>query len=65
MLVDDYYRIKELTKPQTVEDLIIMQAQSVKELRAHVTQVEDKLTNVNYRIDSLTLSTSRATPGNG
>ncbi len=42
-----------LAKPQSIEDLIIMQAQSVKELRAQVTQVEDKLANVNYRIDSL------------
>ena len=51
--VTKFEEMENKLKPQSIEDLIIMQAQSVKELRAHVTQVEDKLTNVNYRIDSL------------
>ena len=51
--VTKFEEMENKLKPQSIEDLIIMQAQSVKELRTHVTQVEDKLTNVNYRIDSL------------
>jgi hypothetical protein len=39
-LVDTYFRVKELQKPQCVEDLIIMQAQSMKELRAEVEQLQ-------------------------
>jgi mRNA-degrading endonuclease toxin of MazEF toxin-antitoxin module len=36
MLIDTYFRIKELAQPQTIEDLIILQAQSVKELKIQV-----------------------------
>lgn len=51
--VTKFEEMENKLKPQSIEDLIIMQAQSVKELRAHVAQVEDKLTTVNHRIDSL------------
>lgn len=40
-------------QPASLEDLIIMQAQSVKELKARVAQLEDKATTALHRIDSL------------
>jgi outer membrane murein-binding lipoprotein Lpp len=40
MLVDEYYNIKTQQLPATVEDMIIMQAQSVKELKAKVDRIE-------------------------
>lgn len=42
MLVDSYFQ-KQLTKPQTLEDLIIMQAQSVKELKNKVNLLEENV----------------------
>jgi outer membrane murein-binding lipoprotein Lpp len=41
MLVDEYYSIKAQQLPATVEDMIIMQAQSVKELKAKVDRIEE------------------------
>ncbi len=38
-LVDTYFRVKQ-DKPQCIEDLIIMQAQSMKELRTEVKQLQ-------------------------
>ena len=64
--VTKFEEMENKLKPQSIEDLIIMQGPiRQRSSGTHVTQVEDKLTNVNYRIDSLTVSTSRATPGNG
>jgi len=41
MLVDDYYEIKDQSQlPLTVEDMIIMQANSVKELKAKMDHME-------------------------
>src|SRR5690606_29486828 len=37
---------------QTIEDLIIMQAQSVKELKQKVDQQEKKLETISHRIDN-------------
>lgn len=50
-LVNAYFR----AKPQitSVEDLIIMQAQSVKELKAKVAQVEERAVAAHHRIDNL------------
>jgi hypothetical protein len=39
-LVDTYFRVKQLMKPESIEDLIIMQAQSMKELKAEVKQLK-------------------------
>jgi hypothetical protein len=39
-LVDTYFRAKQLMKPESIEDLIIMQAQSMKELKAEVKQLK-------------------------
>lgn len=38
-LVDTYFRVKQ-DKPQTIEDLIIMQAQSMKELKSQVSSLQ-------------------------
>jgi len=38
-LVDTYFRTKQL-QPQTIEDLIIMQAQSMKEMKSQVNQLQ-------------------------
>lgn len=40
-------------QPQTIEDLIIMQAQSMKEMKAELEQVKNVVTTVNHRIDNL------------
>lgn len=42
-----------LQQPQSIEDLIILQAQSVKELKAKVQNVEQQIVVANHRIDSL------------
>jgi hypothetical protein len=39
-LVDTYFRAKQLMQPESIEDLIIMQAQSMKELKAEVKQLK-------------------------
>ena len=44
-LVNTYFRAKEI-KPVTIEDLIIMQAQSVKELKAKVQILEHRIENL-------------------
>lgn len=40
MLVDDYYRMKSQQKPISIEDMIILQAQSVKELKSKVEEID-------------------------
>ncbi len=40
VLMDTYFRAKEIQRAQSVEDLIIMQAQSMKQLKAQVYQLE-------------------------
>lgn len=47
------YISKQLTTPVSIEDLIIMQAQSVKELKAKVAAIEDKVNAAHHRIDNL------------
>lgn len=44
---------QELTKPKSIEDLIIMQAQSVKELKEKVEQQDKQLETVNHRLDNI------------
>jgi hypothetical protein len=51
-LVDDYYRIKQQL-PATLEDLIILQAKSVKELKNRVALIEEKATAAHHRIDNI------------
>ena len=45
-LVDTYFRVKELQKPMTIEDMIILQAQSVKELKSQVNQLSTQITDM-------------------
>lgn len=47
------YISNQLTTPVSIEDLIIMQAQSVKELKAKVAAIEDKVNAAHHRIDNL------------
>lgn len=49
-------------KPQTIEDLIIMQAESVKQLKKQVGVVTDELTTVKHRVDNLDLTNIEGTP---
>jgi phage anti-repressor protein len=48
--VEKRYRQQQ---PQSIEDLIIMQAQSVKELKAKVEQQSKQLEVVNHRLDNI------------
>lgn len=52
MLLDDYYSIKSHT-PMSVEDLIILQAQSMKDLKDKVSSIEQSTQSAHQRIDSL------------
>ncbi|MCY9577978.1 ORF6N domain-containing protein [Paenibacillus alvei] len=52
MLVDDYYSIKG-REPMSVEDLIILQAQSMKEIKEKVSSIEQTALNAHERIDNL------------
>ena len=51
-----------VVKPQTIEDLIIMQAESVKQLKERVGVVADELTTVIHRVDNLDLTNIEGTP---
>ena len=50
-LINGYFRVK--TQPMTMEDIIILQAQSVKELKAKVALIEEKATAAHHRIDNI------------
>ena len=52
-LVDDYYAVKRLVKPQSIEDLIILQAQSVKDLKTQVTQQAKEITENKEAVQSI------------
>jgi Rha family phage regulatory protein len=53
----EFHRMREEIQkqklPATLEDLIIMQAQSVKEIKARVASLEEKTKIANHRIDNL------------
>lgn len=55
--INEFHRMREELQrqklPATIEDLIIMQAQSVKELKAKVAQLEEQTTAAHHRIDNL------------
>ena len=60
MLVDEYYAIKSSQLPLTIEDMIIMQANSVKELKAKVDHIEinaefakEQAVTAHQRIDAM------------
>ena len=52
-LVDDYYAVKQLVKPQSIEDLIILQAQSVKDLKTQVAQQAKEITENKEAVQSI------------
>ncbi|MCJ0932962.1 antA/AntB antirepressor family protein [Virgibacillus halodenitrificans] len=43
---------RQQSQPKTIEDIIILQAQSVKELKQEVTRQKEELTSVKHRIDN-------------
>lgn len=57
MYIAEFHRMREELQrqklPATIEDLIIMQAQSVKELKAKVAQIEERAEAAHHRIDNL------------
>lgn len=53
---------KRLKQPASIEDLIIMQAESVKELKATVNQIQGKQEVLNHRINSLDCTNIEGTP---
>jgi hypothetical protein len=52
-LVDTYFRAKELMKPASIEDLIIMQAQSMKELKAEVKQLKADTSQAKQTVEAI------------
>jgi hypothetical protein len=52
-LVDTYFRAQELMKPASIEDLIIMQAQSMKELKAEVKQLKEDTTHAKQTVEAI------------
>lgn len=58
-LVDTYFRVNQI---QSIEDLIIMQAQAMKQIRTEVAAVSEKTENLNHRVSSLDLTDIQGTP---
>jgi hypothetical protein len=52
-LVDTYFRAQELMKPVSIEDLIIMQAQSMKELKAEVQQLKADTSQAKQTVEAI------------
>jgi molybdopterin converting factor small subunit len=52
-LVDTYFRAQELMKPASIEDLIIMQAQSMKELKAEVQQLKADTSQAKQTVEAI------------
>ena len=55
-------KLKEAMKPMTIEEIIILQAQSVKELKTKVTLVEDNHTKLEERFNNLDATNITGTP---
>jgi hypothetical protein len=53
MLEDTYFRAKQLTQPMSVEDLIIMQAKSMKELKAEVKQLKADTSQAKQTVEAI------------
>lgn len=51
--IEKRYKQEHQMRPTSIEDLIIMQAQSMKEMRVKVTQIEERTTAAHHRIDTL------------
>ena len=51
--VTKFEEMEKKLQPQSIEDLIIMQAQSMKEIREKVEQQDKQLETVNHRLDNI------------
>lgn len=58
-LVDTYFRVRQA---QSIEDLIIMQAQAMKQLRGQVEEVAAATKTLTHRVESLDLIDIKGTP---
>lgn len=52
-LEDTYFKARELMKPVSIEDLIIMQAQSMKELKAEVKQLKVDTSQAKQTVEAI------------
>ena len=53
LLEDTYFRVKQLARPESIEDLIIMQAQSMKELKAEVKQLKADTSQAKQTVEAI------------
>lgn len=51
--VEKFNKMENQLQPQSIEDLIIMQAQSMKDVRQKLEQQQEQLTVTNHRLDNL------------
>lgn len=51
--IEAFNEMEKKLQPQSIEDLIIMQAQSMKEIREKVEQQDKQLETVNHRLDNI------------
>lgn len=51
--IEAFNEMERQLRPQSIEDLIIMQAQSMKEIREKVEQQDKQLETVNHRLDNI------------
>ena len=51
--IEAFNEMERQLQPQSIEDLIIMQAQSMKEIREKVEQQDKQLETVNHRLDNI------------
>jgi len=51
--IEAFNEMERQLQPQSIEDLIIMQAQSVKEIREKVERQDKQLETVNHRLDNI------------
>lgn len=58
-LVDTYFRVRQA---QSIEDLIIMQAQAMKQLRGQVEEVATATKTLTHRVENLDLIDIKGTP---
>ena len=58
-LVDTYFRVNQI---QSIEDLIIMQAQAMKQLRGQVEEVAAATKTLTHRVENLDLIDIKGTP---
>lgn len=60
--IEAFNKMEQALKPKSIEDLIIMQAQSVKELKNKMDKVEAITENLNHRVSNLDCVNIDGTP---